>query len=64
MWTELSEAKRRRDLSEERDYVHVLDPPLGVGVVLGPKTNELVQMMGTQDGPIPVLVQSNKGLCP
>jgi hypothetical protein len=30
----------------------MLDSPLGVGVVLAPQTNKLVQVMWTQDGPI------------
>ncbi len=51
--TELSESERRRDLPEQGDDVDVLDPALGVGVVLGPEADELVQVVRAKDGPIP-----------
>ncbi len=47
MWTKLPEAERRRDLSEEGDHVHVLDPALGIRIILGPQPYKLVQMVGT-----------------
>ena len=53
MRTELSESERRRDLPEQGDDVDVLDPALGVGVVLGPEADELVQVVRAKDGPIP-----------
>lgn len=49
---EFTETQRRRYLSEKSDHVQMLDTTFGVGVVLGPETNKLVQMVGTQDGPI------------
>ncbi len=45
--TELPEAQRRRDLPEQGDHVHVLDPPLGIWIILRPQPHELVQMVGT-----------------
>ena len=50
--TELSKSERRRDLPEQRDDIHVLDPSLGVGVVLAPQPHKLVKMVGSEDGPI------------
>ena len=42
MGTELSEAEWRRDLPEEGDDVDMLDPPLGIRVVLGPQPDKLI----------------------
>ena len=50
--TQLSEPERRRDLPEESDDVDVLDPALGVGVVLAPQPDELVEVVGAEDGPV------------
>lgn len=36
MWTQFAESKRRRDLSEERDHVHVFDASFGVRIILTP----------------------------
>ena len=52
MGTKLSESERRRDLPQEGDHVDVLDPALGIGIVLAPEPDELVQMVRTQDRPI------------
>lgn len=52
MRAKFAEAERRRDFPQQRDDVEVLDSPLGVGVILTPQTNELVQVVRTQDGPI------------
>ena len=49
---ELSESEGRRDLPEEGDDVDVLDPSLGVGVVLAPEAHELVEVVGAEDGPV------------
>lgn len=51
--TEFSEAERRRDLSEQGDHVQMLDSAFGVRIVLGPETDELLQVVGTEDGPVP-----------
>ena len=53
MRTKLSETQGRRYLSEECDDIHMFDPAFGVGVVLGPQADKLVQVVGTQDGPVP-----------
>ena len=50
---EFAEPERRRDLPEEGDDVDVLDPALGVGVVLAPQPDKLVEMVGSEDGPVP-----------
>ena len=31
----------------------MLDPALGVGVVLAPQPDKLVEMVGSEDGPVP-----------
>ena len=53
MWAELSESERWRDLPKEGDHVHVLDPALGIRVVLTPEPDKLVEMVRTENGPIP-----------
>lgn len=53
MRAEFTETQGRRYLSEESDHVQVLDTTFRVGIVLGPQTNKLVQMVRTQDRPIP-----------
>ena len=53
MGTQLSEPERWRDLPEQSHHVNVLDPPLGVRVVLRPERDELAQMVRAQDGPVP-----------
>jgi len=50
--TQFAEAERRRDFSQQRDDVEMLDSPLGVGVVFAPQANKLVQVVRTQDRPI------------
>ena len=52
MRAELSEPEGRRDLPEEGDDVDVLDPSLGVRVVLAPEADELVEVVRAQDGPV------------
>ena len=49
MGTELSEPEWRRDLPEEGDDVDMLDPPLGIRVVLGPQPHELVEVVRAED---------------
>ena len=44
VWTELSEAERRRNLSQQRHDVHVLDPALGVRIVLAPESGFHIKM--------------------
>ena len=51
--TQLSKPKRRRDLPEESHHVNVLYPTLGVRVILRPESDELPQVVGAQDGPVP-----------
>ena len=53
VWTELSESEWGRNLPEKGDHVHMFDPALGVGIVLTPKPDKLVKMVGAQDGPVP-----------
>ena len=53
MWTELSEPERGRDLPKESHDINVFDPALGVRIVLAPKPDKLVKMVGAQDGPVP-----------
>ena len=53
MRTELSESERRRDLPQQRYDVDVLDPALGVGVVLAPQPDELVEVVRAEDAPVP-----------
>ena len=51
--TQLAKPERRRDLPQQSHHVNVLDPTLGVRVVLGPERDELPQVVGAQDGPVP-----------
>ena len=37
---------------EEGHHVNMLDPTLGVWVVLGPERHELPQVVGAEDGPV------------
>ena len=53
MGTQLAKPERRRDLPQQSHHVHVLDPTLGVRVVLRPERDELPQVVGAQDGPVP-----------
>ena len=50
---QLSKPERRRDLPQQGHHVHVLDPTLGVRIVLRPESDELPQVVGAQDGPVP-----------
>jgi hypothetical protein len=52
MWAQLAEAKWRRDLSEQCDDIQMFDATFSVGIVLGPETYELLQMMRTEDTPV------------
>ena len=53
---ELAESERGRNLSEEGDDVHVLDPALGVGVVLAPQSENRARVW------VRILVKSSQ-LC-
>ena len=50
--TELPEPEWRRYLPEQCHHVNMLDPALGVWVVLGPEGHELPQVVGPEDGPV------------
>ena len=52
MGAKFAEAKRRRNLPQQGDDVHVLDLPLGVRVVLRPQHHKLSQVVRTEDGPV------------
>ena len=53
MGAELSKPERWRDFPQESHHVHVFDPPLRIRVVLRPQTDELIQVVRAQDGPVP-----------
>ena len=50
--TEFTKPKRRRNLPEQGDNIHMLDEALGVGVVLGPEVHELAEVVRPEDRPV------------
>lgn len=52
MRAKLAKAEWRRNLSQQRDDIEMLDPTLGVRIVFAPKSDELVEVMWTKNRPI------------
>jgi hypothetical protein len=50
--THLSESQGRVDFTQEIEDVDVFDATSGLRIVLTPETNELTQMMSTQNGDV------------
>lgn len=53
MGAEFAESQRGTDFPEQRYHVQVFDPSLGIRIVFAPQADELVQMMRTQNTPVP-----------
>ena len=53
MGTQLAKTKWRRDFAQQCHHIDVFDPTLGVRIVLRPECDELPQVVGTEDGPVP-----------
>ena len=51
--TEFTKPKRRRNLPEQGDNIHMLDEALGVRVILGPEVDKLPEVVRAEDGPVP-----------
>lgn len=52
MRAKLAKTEWRRNLSQQRDDIEMLDPTLGVRIVFAPESDELVEVMWTENRPI------------
>ena len=53
MRTPLAKTKWRRDFAKQCHYIDVFDPTLGIRIILGPERDELPEVVGPKDRPVP-----------
>ena len=53
MRTQLAKTKWRRDFAKQCHYIDVFDPTLGIRIILGPERDELPEVVGPKDRPVP-----------